>query len=141
MVERITLGVVEPVSLPEMGGLTVRAKIDTGAYTGALHCTKIRVEEDKKGKVLYFVPFGQNTMEVSKRDFSRRSVTSSNGLLQKRYFIKTIVKIRGKNYPIVLSLADRSEMRRPLLIGRKFLRQNKFLVDPTNWKVQSEASS
>ena len=129
MINRITLGVFEVVSFPEMGGLNVRAKIDTGAYTGALHCTKIREEEDNKGKVLYFVPFGQPKNEVAKRDFSRRSVTSSNGQPQKRYFIKTIVKVRGKNYPITLSLADRSEMRRPLLIGRKFLRANNFLVD------------
>lgn len=133
-ISRITLGVFEPVSLPEMGGFTVRAKIDTGAYTGALHCTKIRVEEGKKGQILYFTPFGQSNVEVAKIEFNRRTVTSSNGKPQKRYFINTIVKIRGRNYPIVLSLADRSEMRRPLLIGRKFLRKNKFLVDPVNWK-------
>lgn len=120
----------EPVSFPEFAVIgQVSAKIDTGAYTGALHCTKIREEETAKGKVLHFSPFDHPEVEMSVTDFVVRHVRSSNGTTESRYFIDTVIEIQGKTYPIVLSLADRSEMKWSVLIGRRFLRTNKFLVD------------
>jgi hypothetical protein len=120
----------EPVSFPDFSSaLQVSAKIDTGAYTGALHCTKISEEETEAGKVLHFSPFDHPEVEIVSTDFVVRHVRSSNGKAQNRYFIKTVIEIQGKTYPIVLSLADRSEMKWPVLIGRRFLRTHKFLVD------------
>ena len=127
--KRITVGVLEKVLFPDLGGIEVLAKIDTGAYTGALHCTKIRLVETTDGKSLHFSPFDHPEIEVASREFKKRIVKSSNGGLQQRYFIKTTIKIKGKTYPITLSLADRSEMKWPVLIGRRFLRANNFLVD------------
>lgn len=125
-----TLASFEPVSFPEFINVgQVMAKIDTGAYTGAFHCTKIREEDTPEGKVLRFSPFDHPETEVILTDFAVRHVRSSNGGDQNRYFIDTVVKIQGEKYPIVLSLADRSEMKWPVLIGRKFLRKNNFLVD------------
>lgn len=119
----------EPVIFPEFNGYEVIAKIDTGAYTGALHCTKIREEETADGQVLHFSPFDHPEIEVSLAEFAVNHVKSSNGKAENRYFIDTNVVIQGKTYPIVLSLADRTEMKWPVLIGRKFLRKNNFLVD------------
>lgn len=125
-----TLGSFEPVIFPDFASIgQIMAKIDTGAYTGALHCTKIREEQTGKVRTLYFSPFDHPEEEVIVTDFAVRNVSSSNGEGQNRYFINTTINIQGETYPIVLSLADRSEMKWPVLIGRRFLRKNNFLVD------------
>lgn len=121
------IGTFESVIFPDFNGYEVMAKIDTGAYTGALHCTKIR-EEDK---VLHFSPFDHPEVEIALTEYAVNHVKSSNGKTETRYFIDTNITINGETYPVVLSLADRSEMKWPVLIGRKFLRQNNFLVDVT----------
>lgn len=120
----------EPVTFPDFVKVgQVKAKIDTGAYSGAFHCTKIREEETGLGKVLHFSPFDHPEEEISVTDFVVRHVRSSNGDAQSRYFINTTIQIQGQTYPIILSLADRSEMKWPVLIGRRFLRTHNFLVD------------
>lgn len=127
----IILGAFENVSFPRFNIGEVTAKIDTGAFTGALHCTKIEIVEAENNKILQFSPFDHPEITIQADDFIVRYVKSSNGLAQKRYFITTDIMIRDSTYPVVLSLADRSEMKWPVLIGRKFLRSNNFLVDVT----------
>lgn len=125
-----TLASFEPVIFPDFVKIgKIMAKIDTGADSGALHCTKIREQETPEGKVLSFSPFDHPETTVSATDFLVRHVRSSNGERQRRYFINTVIMIQGETYPIVLSLANRSEMKWPVLIGRRFLRSNNFLVD------------
>lgn len=124
------LGSFESVSFPDFAAIgDVMAKIDTGAYTGALHCTKIKEEKTEKGTLLHFSPFDHPDVVMTIDNFVVRHVRSSNGDSQARYFINTSIEIQGETYPIVLSLADRSEMKWPVLIGRRFLRNNNFLVD------------
>lgn len=123
------IGSFEPVVFPEFNGYEVMAKIDTGAYTGALHCTKIRQEETENGPMLHFSPFDHPEIEISLTEFAVNHVRSSNGKMESRYFIDTSITVCGETYPIVLSLADRSEMKWPVLIGRKFLRKHNFIVD------------
>ena len=124
------IGSFEPISFPFFPKVEgVMAKIDTGAYSGALHCTRLWVDETESGKVLHFLPFDHPEEEVSISNFAVRYVRSSNGDAQSRYFIETEIVIRGNNYPVVLSLADRGGMRYPVLIGRRFLRANNFVVD------------
>lgn len=124
------IGSFEQVSFPQFAGVgTVKAKIDTGAFSGALHCTKIREEETKKGKLLHFSPFDHPEVEITVDDFAVNHVRSSNGDAEARYFINTTICLQDKTYPIVLSLADRSEMKWPVLIGRRFLAAHNFLVD------------
>ncbi len=125
-----TLASFEPVTFPEFSVIgKVMAKIDTGAYTGALHCTKIHEDASEQGNVLKFSPFDHPEIEILTLDFAVRHVRSSNGESVSRYFINTQINIQGDTYPITLSLADRSEMKWPVLIGRRFLRKNHFLVD------------
>ena len=123
------VGAFESITFPEFDGINVRAKIDTGAYTGAFHCTKISEVETKDGPILRFSPFDHPELIIEEDEFVVKHVRSSNGEQQDRYFINTQIMIQGKTYPIILSLADRSEMKWPVLIGRRFLRQNHFLVD------------
>lgn len=123
------VGAFELVNFPEFATKPLKAKIDTGAYTGALHCSNIKEEESEGGKILVFTPLG-GSKTIKKDEFIIKYVRSSNGVRQKRYFVSTSIIVRGRTYEIILSLADRSDMKWPVLIGRRFLRQNHFLVNP-----------
>ena len=124
-----TLGVFETAYFPEFSDNIVSIKIDTGAYTGAMHATKIRVETINGNTKLEFAPFGGDKL-VRVSDFRRSSVTSSNGSTATRYFIDTVIVLRGVRYNITISLADRGKMKYPVIIGRKFLRANNLVIDP-----------
>lgn len=123
--KRTILGAFEEVSFPLFGDHTVVAKIDTGAYSGALHCSYV----EQKDQQIIFRPFDID-IEITCDEFLVKYVKSSNGKREKRYFIETSMIIAGKQYPILLSLSDRSEMKWPVLVGRRFLKLNSFLVDP-----------
>lgn len=124
------IGAFESVGFPEFGIEGVTAKIDTGAYTGALHCSSIKEKEGLEGKTLVFVPLtGTNIFE--KDEFAINYVRSSNGKREKRYFISTDIQIHGLTHEIMLSLTSRHKMKWPVLIGRRFLQTHHFLVDPT----------
>jgi hypothetical protein len=124
-----TLGIFEKVDFPKLGIKSIEAKIDTGADTGSLHCTKVSVEKANGSLVLHFSPFDYPDIKVTTTDFRTKEVRSSNGDSEERYFVKTSISIHGETHPIEISLADRSAMKWPVLIGRKFLRENNFLVD------------
>jgi hypothetical protein len=123
------VGPIELVNFPEFKMSDVPAKIDTGADTGALHCTKI--EEIGKGKtsILRFSPFDKPEITIEAVEFVTKHVRSSNGDASVRYFITTTIHLQGRDFPIQLSLADRTEMKFPMLIGKRFLEDNNFLVD------------
>lgn len=123
------IGAFEKVSFPEFGIADVVAKIDTGAYTGALHATNVHEEEKSNKIVLHFSPFDQPEKVFTSEDFYIKHVKSSNGQRDKRYVIYTEIEIDGERYSILLTLADRSEMKWPVLIGRRFMRSNNLLVD------------
>jgi hypothetical protein len=122
---RVTFGSTEVMSLPSLSISDIIAKVDTGAWSCALHCTDIYEENG----VLYFMPLGLKELASSTDEFELRQVRSSNGQAEERYFITTDVVIRGNAYHTTIGLSDRSEMQREVLIGRKFLIENKVLVD------------
>ncbi len=119
----------EYVDFPEYGMDRVMAKIDTGAFTGALHSTKVEEFFLDNIKTLRFSPFDHPEIIITTSDYVTKKVKSSNGSSEHRFFITTDLKIKGETYKIELSLADRSDMKWPVLVGRRFLRKNKFLVD------------
>ncbi len=123
------LGILENVSFPNYPAVgTVTAKVDTGAYSGSLHCSKVLEGIENGRKYIEFSPFDHPETTIRVYKFQVLKVTNSNGE-QMRYFINTNITIRGDNYPIRMNLADRSAMKREMLIGRRFLRKHGFLVD------------
>ena len=60
--------------------------------------------------------------------YKLKKVKSSNGTVQLRATVQVTISFFGKNYKTYISLTDRSDMKYPMLIGRKFL-ANRFLVD------------
>lgn len=131
-------GAFEYVSFPEWSDTRILAKVDTGAYSGALHCTYIRKSKnDKNQPVLEFSPFGHQELKFVTRDFRTVQVTSSNGHQQTRYAVRTSLCVNDRKYDIDISLTDRSGMQYEVLIGRKFLRANKILVDVNQYRKES----
>lgn len=125
-----TIGPVLPVDLPLLGIEGVKAKVDTGAFNGALHATKMReIADQQGGRHLRFSPLGSSDHTIEIDSYHKRRVKSSNGMVSNRYAIDTEVAILGQVYPITLTLTNRVSMRHQMLIGRKFLRLHGFLVD------------
>lgn len=124
-------GSFEHVSVPALGIDNVVAKIDTGAYSGALHCSIIEeiVRESDGKRVLRFTPSENHAHATELEDYIGVYVKSSNGQEVKRYLFDTEIVIKGKTYPIRIGLSDRSDMKHEILIGRRFLRENNIIVD------------
>lgn len=129
--ERITLGIIEPVSFPGLGVRSVLAKIDTGAYSGAVHCESIKVVRDPASgkKVLKVVPVGPGHAPVLIPDYSLVYARSSSGHRIKRYIATVQITLLGELYDIRIGLTQRDVMKVKVLIGRRFLRENNMLVD------------
>ena len=121
----------ELVHLPELGLHTVPAKIDTGARTSSLHGTVLEeFERDGQKMVRFAVDFEQqHVRQVCEAvHVDVRGITSSNGETQYRYVIKTPLKIGDVEFRAEISLANRADMKFPMLIGRSSLRR-RFVVD------------
>lgn len=124
------IGRIDKADFPLLNLENIAIKIDTGAYTSSIHCDNIH-EENGMLKCCFLDKEhpNYNHKVFTFTDYKTTNVKSSNGILQKRYMIKSSIKIAGKTYKISLTLSDRKEMRFPVLIGRKFLTK-KFIVDP-----------
>ncbi len=123
------LGYVEEVAIPTLGVNAVIAKVDTGAFSGALHCTSISLSRDKK--ILSFYPLGQSELRVRLKKFDIRTVRSASGHEESRFLVPVTLTVAGKNYDTVIGLTDRSDMGYEMLLGRRFLREHRMVVDVT----------
>ena len=129
------LGRRELVDFPGflLGG--VEAKVDTGAYTSAIHCSNIHIETDAEQRPVLVVALldpgheGADGRPLSFTDFVLRDIRSSNGEVQERYVIRAVVQLYGEDFEACFSLSDRSDMKYPVLLGRSLLRQGRFVVD------------
>lgn len=123
------IGRVDKIDFPKLDLDHVDVKIDTGAYTSAIHCSTI-IEKDHQ-LICTFESKGHPNFKSENIVFENYTLTdvkSSNGFKENRYKIKTEVIFFGKTYKINLTLSTRDDMKFPVLIGRQFL-SKKFLVD------------
>jgi hypothetical protein len=123
------IGRIDKVDLPDLGIEAAKAKIDTGAYTSSIHCKKIKVKEEV---LSFYLPIEIEGKSVIKKfqtkQFTQRTIKSSNGRSEIRYIIKTKLVLFRKGYIAEFSLSDRSLMKNPILLGRKLLK-DRFIVD------------
>ncbi len=109
----------------------IQAKIDTGAFTSALHCKDVWVEQVGPTSRLHFcvigLPGSLERLSVSD-EFTHRLVRNSFGVSEMRYVIKTRIRLFNRIIRAEFTLADRGGMRYPVLLGRKLLR-GRFVVD------------
>lgn len=127
----------ELVSLPELALSGIPAKIDTGARTSSLHAHVLdEIERDGEKFVRFCVDWGGVRHECEAIHVDIRGITSSNGETQRRYVIKTPMQIGDTVFRTEISLADRSDMKFPMLVGRTALRRQ-FVVDSGHSWLQS----
>jgi len=125
------IGRAERVDLPKLGIFRVPAKTDTGADSSAIWASDIR--ETKAG--LEFVLFGSGDefyngekLHYSPEDYEITGVTNSFGEREERYKVRLGVRVKGRLVRGSFTLADRSSMTYPILLGRSLLR-GRFVVD------------
>ncbi|MGV8944427.1 ATP-dependent zinc protease family protein [Thermomonas sp.] len=128
----IRTGWREWVALPMLQLPRIRAKLDTGARSSALHVERqwrfteagapwvgFVVRPSARGKVV----------EARAAIIDERIVTDSGGHKTRRVFVQTQLHLAGTEHQIEMNLADRCVMRFPLLLGRTALSPG-FMVDP-----------
>ena len=125
------IGRTDKADFPMLDLFDIDIKIDTGAYTSSMHCHKVWVDNDELVCLFYDKDHPRyNGKEFKFKEYTFANVKSSNGLVEKRYKIKTQIVLFDKKYKISLTLSTREDMRFPVLLGRKFI-SKKFIVDVT----------
>jgi hypothetical protein len=127
------IGRSEKVSFPDLGLVGIEAKVDTGAYTTALHCHDICLVKEGDKHVLNFRLLDPSHPEYSDivfkfNTYSLKTVRSSFGDTEERYRIKTRIRLGKKVIKAFVTLTNRGSMQYPVLIGRKLL-EKRFVVD------------
>ena len=129
-----SIGWREWVALPDLGLPAIKAKIDTGARTSALHAFVIDPYQQDGIDMLRFLihPIQRNQdfqVECHCPVYDMREVTDSGGHREMRYVIQSNVRIGNGSWPIELTLTNRDTMSFRMLLGRKAMEQ-RFIVDP-----------
>lgn len=133
--EKLLIGRGEWCQLPDLQLPAIKAKIDTGAKTSALHALNIRrVKKNEKP----FVRFDIHPLQGDSKTvvsclaplIDERHIMSSSGHIEHRYVISTTLVIGDQSWPIEVTLSNRDPLRYRLLLGREAL-NNRVLIDPS----------
>jgi hypothetical protein len=133
--DKVIIGNLEMCDLPELGIRDLQIRIDTGAKTSSLHVDNIRCIKEK-GKSWVSFDLHPNVHKVEEVVACKsllhdiRRIKSSNGDVEKRYVIRTRIRLGNMTWPIEITLTDRSDMTYPMLFGREGM-GNRVLVDPS----------
>lgn len=134
------LGRTDRVDLPGLGLYNIQAKVDTGAYTSCLHCSRAEVIDGQLEFVLLDDEHPEFTgLKFVFTEYDEREIKNSFGVAEKRYVISTTIKIFEEEIMAEFSLGDRDAMRFPILLGRKILR-DRFLIDVTKKNLSYRAN-
>lgn len=133
MLTRIVIGRKDKADFPELNLNDIDVKVDTGAYTSAIHCHHIEERLKDGKKIIRFELLDPSHEQYDNKEFTTGNYTvkrikNSFGNSEKRFIIKTIIVLFKRKYPIELSLSERGDMKFPVLLGRKLLNR-KFIVD------------
>lgn len=118
----------EWVQLPDVGIPWIKAKLDTGAQTSAIHAHHIRpFDRDGDDWVRFRVRPWQKSLDdetvVECPVLDRRTIRSSNGTTQDRWVVPMRIILVGIEVDAEVTLANRDQMGFRMLIGREALEQ------------------
>lgn len=139
------IGWREQIALPELGIPELKAKIDTGARSSALHAFDIETFQDDGRMMVRFKvhPYQRDsdrTVFAQAEVIDQREVRNSGGHTQLRPVIQTTVVLGEFAFPIELTLTNRDKMGFRMLLGRQAVRW-RFLVDAGQSFLQSPTGS
>ncbi len=131
---KIIIGSEEWCGLPQINIPALKARIDSGAKTSALHAVNITpFKKDGVPWVSFEVhPLqndGKTTVHCEAPIYDKRKVKSSSGVSEVRFVIKTVLSIAEDTWEIEITLANRDSMGYRMLLGRQAM-SGKMLVDP-----------
>lgn len=124
----------EWLAIPALTLPVIKAKVDTGARTSALHAFYLEpCEVDGIERIRFGVHPLQRRKDIivhCEADIlDRRVVTDSGGHREMRYTIEVEIILGGETWPVEMTLTDRDTMQFRMLLGRTALR-GRALVDP-----------
>lgn len=132
--EASVIGWREIASLPDLGLDALRAKVDTGARTSALHAVDLEAfESEGVPKIGFHVPRpGKPRWERCVAPIvDYRKIKNTSGKPEPRYVVETMLVLGTRRWRIEVSLANREKMEFDLLLGRTAIRGRRFLVNPS----------
>jgi hypothetical protein len=127
------IGWREWIGLPEIGIASIRAKVDTGARTSALHaCDLHPYEKDGAHWIDFRVP--QAGLPKEKRCsaliIDERDIKNTSGQVERRYVVETTLVVGVLQWRAEFSLANRETMAFEVILGRAAIRRHALIVDP-----------
>ncbi|UII23334.1 ATP-dependent zinc protease family protein [Fulvivirga ligni] len=133
MKQKIVIGRNDKIDLPKLHLYDLDAKVDTGAFTSAIHYHMAEVIEKEGRRVLHFTLLDPSHPDYNGKsfyfeNFEEREIKNSFGDSERRYIISTIIHIFGRDFETEFSLSNRGNLKFPILLGRKLLKKG-FLVD------------
>jgi hypothetical protein len=130
----LTVGWKEWVALPDLQIPAIKAKVDTGARTSALHASQITIVPKPSGNWVRFVvqPLRRSPeieIQCESKLLDKRDIKNSGGQIESRYIIETTIMLGGAMWSTMLSLTSREDMLFRMLIGRTSL-SDKATIHP-----------
>ena len=128
-----TIGWREMVALPDLGIARLKAKIDTGARTSALHAVELApFVRDGAGWIAFTVPLTGTRRRLRSEApvVDQRPIRNTSGVAEARFVIETMLVLGRRHWLIEVSLANREEMEFDLILGRTAIRRHRLLVHP-----------
>ena len=131
---KLLVGALELCDLPELGINNLHVRVDTGAATSSLHVDNIEefMRDGKRWVSFDIHPDIYNVSETVRTTVQvkgRKKVKSSSADTEKRVVIRTAIRLGDQQWPIKLTLTNRSEMTYLMLLGREAM-NGRVIVDP-----------
>ena len=142
---KVILGSEEWFSFPDLGIPTIKARVDSGAKTSALHAINIApFVKDGVNWVKFDINPIQNDLKTvihcEAPLVDKRIVKSSSGYREQRYVIQSTLDIGVSSWPIEMTLTNRDSMGFRMLLGREAM-SGRVLVDPSQTYLLGQATS
>ncbi|MBN7770148.1 ATP-dependent zinc protease [Marinobacter daepoensis] len=147
------MGFVEWVVMGETG-IRLKARLDTGAKTSSLHAVNVeRFQKDNEDWVRFQLPLGDHKDQPTEGNLEHEEVIleferpvyrtvlikRKGAPSQRRYVVKMEFCIGGKPHETQFSLTDRGKFSYPVLLGRRFMRDDNILIDSAlSFMVENE---